>query len=201
MLKTIANAAAWLLAAPIAYPIAWSRALDPRDQLFRSGSQAVALVPGIFGVFMRRQFYGITLASVGPGFTVEFGTIFSRRDTRIGSDVYIGAYCTIGLCDILDDVLIGSGVDVVSGQRVHNFERPDLPIRLQGGELVRISVGPDAWLGNKAVVMASVAEGCVVGAGSVVTSAGEPQGIYVGIPAKRLRARTPPMSGGSEAEV
>lgn len=190
MLKRMTNGVGWLLAAPFWCPVLLFGRLDARDQIFRFGSQAVALIPGLVGIFVRRQYYRMTLAAAGPGLTVEFGTILSRRDTRIGRDVYIGAYCTIGLCDILDDVLIGSGVDVVSGQRVHHFDRSDVPIRQQGGELRRVTVGPDTWLGNKAVVMASVPAGCVVGAGSVVTSDAEPQGVYVGVPAKRLRART-----------
>lgn len=190
LIKGIVSLVTWLFAAPLAFPTVWLAALDRRDQLFRTASQSVSLVPGIFGVHVRRHFYRIALAYSGPGLTVEFGTIFSRRATRLGANVYIGAFCTIGLADIRDDVLIGSGVDVVSGQHVHNFERVDIPIRHQGGDLRTVSVGPDAWLGNKAVVMASVGPGCVVGAGSVVTSECEPMGIYVGAPARRLRDRT-----------
>lgn len=190
--KAAASGIAWLLAAPLAYSIKLLRPLDPRDQIFRTGSQMVSLIPGVPGILIRRGFYGITLDSVGEGFTVEFGTIFSRRNTSIGEHVYIGAYCTIGLCTVFDEVLVGSGVDIVSGQRVHGFDRADIPIRLQGGEFKRPTIGPDAWLGNKAVVMASVSEGCVVGAGSVVTTACEPYGIYAGTPARRLRSRTAP---------
>lgn len=189
LLKSMLSALTWLAAAPMAYPTVWLARFDPQDQLFRMGSQAVSLVPGIIGTHVRRHYYRIALASTGSGVTVEFGTIFSRRATRLGSNVYIGAFCTIGLAVILDDVLIGSGVDVVSGQHVHNFDRVDVPIRHQGGDLRTVSVGPDAWLGNKAVVMASVGRGCVVGAGSVVTVECEPMGVYVGTPARRLRDR------------
>lgn len=187
--KGAASALAWLVAAPLAYPVKWLAPLDGRDSLFRTGSQAVSLIPGTPGTLVRRQYYRTTLARVGRGLTVEFGTLFARRETEIGDNVYIGAFCTIGLCRIEDDVLIGSNVDVVSGKRVHHFDRTDVPIRLQGGTLRQVSIGPDAWLGNKAVVMASVAKGCVVGAGSVVTADTRPMGIYVGAPAARLKDR------------
>lgn len=187
--KGLVSGVAWLLAAPIGYPIRWLAALDARDQLFRMGSQAVSLIPGLFGNYVRRSYYAIVLDEVGDRLTVEFGTIFSRRCTRIGRDVYIGANCTIGLCDILDDVLIGSGVDVISGKRIHHFDRTDVPIRLQGGELKRISIGPDAWLGNKAVVMADVGRGCVIGAAATVTAPCEAMGVYAGNPAGRIRDR------------
>lgn len=195
--KALLTGIAWLIAVPLAYPVSWLAAFDARDQIFRTGSQAVSLIPGTIGTYVRRWFYVVTLEAVGAGLTVEFGTIFSRRGTRIGRDVYIGANCTIGLCDIRDDVLIGSGVDLISGKRVHFFDRTDIPMRLQGGELKRISIGPDAWLGNKAVVMADVGEGCVVGAATTVTSPCAALGVYAGNPAVRIRDRRgrPPEDG------
>lgn len=190
-LKALAYGVAWLIVAPLGYLVRWAAPMDATDQLFRSGSQTVSLIPGVMGVILRRAYYAIVLHEAGEGLTVEFGAIFARRGTSIGDNVYIGAFCTIGLCHLRDDVLLGSGVDIVSGKRVHLFERADVPIRLQGGELQKISIGPDAWLGNRAVVMARVDSGCVVGAGSVVTAPCKADGIYVGNPATRLRDRLP----------
>ncbi|MDH3426998.1 MAG: acyltransferase, partial [Gemmatimonadota bacterium] len=109
--------------------------------------------------------------------------------TNIGRNVYIGAYCTIGLCHLHDDVLLGSCVDVVSGKQVHFFDRTDIPIRKQGGQRLKLDIGPDAWVGNKAVLMASVGRGTVVGAGSIVTADCGEMGVYVGNPARRLKSR------------
>jgi len=56
-------------------------------------------------------------------------------------------------------------------------------------------IGNDVWIGARVVVLPGVhiADGCVVGAGSVVTSSlGEPYGIYAGNPARLLRHRFPP---------
>lgn len=58
-----------------------------------------------------------------------------------------------------------------------------------------IVVGNDVWFGTRVVVLPGVhvADGCVVGAGSVVTrSLDEPYGIYAGNPARLLRHRFPP---------
>jgi len=189
ILKRIAIAGSWLLAAPIGYAVKWTAPLDPDSGFFRTGSQLVSLIPGLIGNYVRRSYYRIVLDSTPERFVIEFGSIFAHRGSEVGNDVYIGAFCIIGLSRIGDDVLIGSNVNVVSGKRVHNFERSDVPIRLQGGELSQVSIGSNAWLGNKAVVMADVGDGSVIGAGSVVTSDCEPESIYAGNPARFVRER------------
>ena len=62
-------------------------------------------------------------------------------------------------------------------------------------EVGDIVIGNDVWIGARVVVLPGVhiADGCVVGAGSVVTSSlAEPYGIYAGNPARLLRHRFPP---------
>lgn len=48
------------------------------------------------------------------------------------------------------------------------------------------------WLGNKVTVLpgVTIAKGCVVAAGAVVTKDTEEYGIYAGIPAKRVGERS-----------
>ena len=62
-------------------------------------------------------------------------------------------------------------------------------------EVGDIVIGNDVWIGARVVVLPGVhiADGSVVGAGSVVTSSlAEPYGIYAGNPARLLRHRFPP---------
>jgi acetyltransferase-like isoleucine patch superfamily enzyme len=82
-----------------------------------------------------------------------------------------------------------SHVDIVSGKYVHYFDRPDIPIREQGGELKKIVIGRGAWIANNATVLESIGEGCVITAGVAVVSPCEPMGIYAGNPARGLRRR------------
>ncbi len=52
----------------------------------------------------------------------------------------------------------------------------------------------DVWIGANSVIVRNVriATGCVIGAGAVVTHDTEPHGIYLGVPARRVRERPRP---------
>lgn len=178
-----------VLVAPLALPIRWSRRWDKEDHIFRFGSHCVSLVPGLPGVFLRRAYYLTVLPHCGDDVVIEFGTIFAQRHTDLGKRVYIGAFCNIGMSSIGDDVLIGSNVDIISGQHVHCFEDPDLPIRDQGGRLEKISVGEGSWIGNRSIIMADVGRHAVVGAGAVVTRSCGEYTVNVGNPARTVRHR------------
>jgi len=188
-IKSLANGLAWILVAWFAYPIAWLAPMDQRHLIFQLGSHVMSLLPGFPGVYLRRAYYKITLSLKSRGFVIEFGTILAQRGIEIGSDVYIGPYCNIGLSVIEDQVLLGSNVDIVSGKHTHRFDCLDVPIKDQGGVLKKIRIGRGAWLGNKAVVLETIGEGTIVGAGAVVVAEQPPFVIVGGNPAKVLRSR------------
>jgi virginiamycin A acetyltransferase len=192
VLKAAAGALAWLLAAPLAYPVRWLAPVDRRDALFAMGSQMVSLLPGLPGTYVRRAFYRVTLGLASTGFVVEFGAILAQRGIEIGRDAYIGPFANIGLSAIGDDVLLGSGVHVISGRKVHHFGRTDVPIRAQPMVLEKVRVGRGAWVGNGAVVMADVGEEAVVGAGSVVVEPVPAWAVAAGNPARVIRDRRGP---------
>lgn len=159
------------------------------DQPFQMGAHTVSLIPGIVGNYFRKEYYRLTLAKCAPDVCIEFGTIINQTTVELGRRVYIGLRCSIGECVIEDDAIIGSNVDIISGKSQHNFERIDLAIREQGGKLKKIVIGSDSWIGNSAVVMATVGQKSIVGAGSVVVDDVEPYSIMGGNPARLIRRR------------
>lgn len=171
----------------LAYALA-SRVGD-RTIAFHHASQTLALVPGYAGIYARRAFYKMTLEACGDDGQTSFGTLLSHPDTRLGSRVYIGPHGNLGLCDLGDDVLFGSDVHVLSGTRQHNFDDPDVPINAQGGSLQRVVVGRNTWVGNGARILADVGEGCVIGAGAVVTKPIPDWSVAVGHPARVVSSR------------
>ena len=90
-----------------------------RDRALEGSTQALSLVPGLVGQYLRRAFLAQTLAHCHATAIVSFGTIFSKAGARIDERVYVGPGCYLGLVHIERDVLIGSGVHITSGRQTH----------------------------------------------------------------------------------
>lgn len=175
------------------------RPVSRGDELFAAFSQALSLFPGLVGSYLRIAFYRCTMKSCASDSFIGFGTLFSHKDTELHSGIYIGPQCNIGLSVIHKNCLLGSGVHLLSGKNQHRFDDPEKPIRLQGGEFTKISLGENSWVGNGAIIMANVGRDCIVGAGSVVTDDIPPGSIVVGNPGKVVRNRNAETSGGAGA--
>jgi acetyltransferase-like isoleucine patch superfamily enzyme len=160
-----------------------------RQTVFSGWSQAVSLVPGLVGVYLRRAFYRLVLPQCGNDACVSFGTVFSHPTARIGRTAYLGTFCCLGDVTLEDDVLIGSHVSIANGGRQHGIARLDIPIREQPGDWPHITVGCDTWIGDRAVILADVGRHCVIGAGSVVTKPVPDYAIALGNPARIIRFR------------
>lgn len=191
--KALADGIAILLVVPALAIYFASRPLMG-ERAFAGWSQAMALLPGTTGIYLRRAFYRLTLKRCGSGCQVSFGTTFSRAGAELGRDVYIGGYCTIGDVTLGDDVLIASHVSIINGGTQHGADRLDVPIREQVGAWTRVTIGRDSWVGERAVVMADVGDHCIVGAGSVVTRALPDLAVAAGCPAKVIRYRGDPVN-------
>jgi virginiamycin A acetyltransferase len=189
LLKKSLQIMAFVIVLPFYAFLIISESIVKTDQPFQGFSQFFSMLPGVPGNFLRQQFYSLSLAKCSNDCCIEFGTIFSQRGTELGARVYIGANCSIGLCRIDNDVMLGSNVDIISGKNQHHFECLDTPMREQGGEFEKIVIGEDSWLGNSSVVMANVGMKSIVAAGSVVIKDVEPYRIVGGNPAKVLKSR------------
>jgi len=154
--------------------------------MFVSMAQLFSLVPGKIGIFTRNAFYSLCLVECGDDVSIGFGTIFSHYDVKIGTGVYIGANCTIGIVTIGDGTMIGSNVDILSGQKQHRRDDNGRLLGSEHGIFQRLHVGRNSWIGNSSVILADVGENCTIGAGSVVTKPVESDSTVVGNPAKPI---------------
>lgn len=164
--------------------------LSHEDGVFQSFSQAISLIPGKLGIYIRAAFYRLACPNTSDDILIGFLTVFSHRDTSIAPGVYIGPQCNIGKCSIGEKTLLGSGVHILSGKNQHYFTDSKTPIQDQGGTYTKVSIGKDCWLGNGAIVMSDVADHCIVAAGSVVVNAiDDANTIAGGNPARVLKKR------------
>jgi acetyltransferase-like isoleucine patch superfamily enzyme len=188
-LKAVARGIALLLVLP-ELVIYWLKCpILGKDRALEGSSQTLSLIPGLIGVYLRRAFLMRVLDFCHPTAVIEFGTLFSQVGAELGENVYIGPRCHLGLVTIGKDTLIGPAVHIPSGARTHGTDDPNIPIREQGHERRRVTIGEGAWIGSAAVVMADVGAGTVVGAGAVVTNPLPDYVIAVGVPAKVIRSR------------
>jgi virginiamycin A acetyltransferase len=188
--KAAAGAAAIVCVLPAVGLCRAGGAIGGPQRAFAGWSQAMSLLPGLLGVYLRRAFYAMAAQQCGEDVCISFGTVFSHPTVSLARKVYLGVYCVIGDATLEDDVLIGSHVSIMNGAKQHGIDRLDIPVREQPGEWPRITIGRDSWIGDRAVVMADVGKHCVVGAGSVVTKPVPDYAIVVGNPGRVVRYRT-----------
>ena len=73
----------------------------------------------------------------------------------------------------------------------HIYKSRNTPINKQGNTEKNIVIGDDVWIGYDVKIMpgVTIANGCVIGAGAVVTKDTEPYSVYGGVPAKKILER------------
>lgn len=109
--------------------------------------------------------------SVGAGTTITQGRIIcDQADVKIGAD---------GLWS--DEIILQSNdqhgiIDLASGAVLNAGRR-------------RVAIGAHVWIGRRAMIMPDVAigDGSILAAGAILTSDMEPNSVYAGVPARKVR--------------
>lgn len=187
--KTAVRAVATVAAAPFLLSYALRSLVLGPDRALEGSSQALALLPGFTGQYIRRAFLARVLAECHHSATVEFGVLFSQSGARIGPRAYVGPRCHLGLAVIEADVMLAAGVHVPSGARTHGTADLDRPMRDQPGTRTVVRIGAGAWVGSAAIVLADVGRDAIIAAGAVVTSPIPDRAIAAGVPARVIRMR------------
>lgn len=155
-------------------------------------SLIISKIPFALGEKSRYIYYGITLLNLGKDVVFKYGSFCQYPNISIGNRVLIGYYNTLGEVNIGDDVLIGGYVNFISGRKQHSFNDSGQLIRTQESKgRSPISIGSDVWIGSNCVVMANIANRCVLGAGSVLVTDAEGCSVYAGNPARLIRKLLP----------
>lgn len=130
------------------------------------------------------------LAFCGSNVNIERRARFTP-DVELGDRSGIGINCEItGPAILGKDIMMGPEVVIYSGG--HRFDRTDIPMMDQGfTEKKAVVIGDDVWLGRRVIIMPGVhiGDGCVIGAGAVVTKDIPPYSVAGGVPARVIRSR------------
>lgn len=114
-------------------------------------------------------------AVISNGVEMGAGTVV-MAGTVINVEAKIGAGCIINTASSIDhDCRIGSFVHIAVGSHIAG----------------NVNIGDKTWIGAGATVSnnVNICEDCVLGAGAVAVSNIETPGVYIGIPAKRMKER------------
>jgi acetyltransferase-like isoleucine patch superfamily enzyme len=141
------------------------RGLLYRLLLKRCGKRLM-LYPGVRLMFTHRL-------SVGERVAMNIGVyIDAGGEVEIGDHVMIGPYCMISS---RDHSVVANGIPMCFQPHIHR----------------KIVIGNDVWIGGNSSIRSGVTlgDGCVIGAGAVVTKDVPAKAIVGGIPARILRYR------------
>ncbi|WP_342777343.1 acyltransferase [Modestobacter excelsi] len=139
---------------------------------------------------LRNRLYRHCGIQVGRDVFIFPGQLIRPGRMTFGDRVFVNGRCTFepgraGI-DIEDDVFIAQNVTITAA--THKIGPPS---KRAGAVMSRaVIIGRGSWIGAAATVLpgVTVAPGCVIAAGAVVTRDTQPDGLYVGVPARRIRS-------------
>ena len=111
---------------------------------------------------------------------------------HIGSHCFVGPYGVMGAgggISIGDHVQMGPMVSIHAEN--HRYEDVDKRIDEQGVWHQGVVIEDDCWIGAKVIILdgVTIGQGCVIGAGAVVTGSIPPYSVAVGNPARVVKRR------------
>jgi maltose O-acetyltransferase len=160
-----------------------------------------------FSVLSRRWAFLVNGVAASPYVGMQTrGRILRRLGVDTETD-HIYPRCYFHTCN----VWLGRGAILNVGVHIENVERVEIgprtglgiftlvltsthelgPHDCRLGEWVRkpVVIGAGCWIGARSLILpgVTIGDGCLVAAGSVVTEDCEPDGVYAGVPARRIK--------------
>lgn len=146
----------------------------------------------------KASIYGAQNMEIGDRTRIDDFCVLSGR-IKIGKNVHIAVFCNVAGGEpgiVIEDfagLAYGCHVfaqsDDYSGRSMTN---PTVPDRFKHETKKPVIIGRHSIVGTMSIIFPGVVlgEGTAVGAHSVVTKSTEPWGIYVGYPARKIKARS-----------
>lgn len=151
------------------------------------------LAPSIFANgSLRKKILELSGFKIGSGSRINSGFYFDSNNVNIGNNVVINHFFNFfdagknAKLIIEDNVYIGPNCHISA----MSHEITDNQKQRAGKTFVKnVSIGSGTWIGADVKILPGVhiANGCVIGAGSVVTKDTESNGLYVGVPARKIK--------------
>lgn len=184
LVKKIAFTIALVIILPLIL-IEWiEKKTSKSEMVFMSIGQIISLLPGKIGSYIRSAYYFATLDHCSWETHIGFGSFFSHRAASLGAKVSMGAYCIIGSVGIDDEVMLASRVSITSGKHQHFDDSGKIS---SVPKFEKILIGRKCWIGEGAIIMASVGSNCIISAGTVVINEMPNGQLIAGNPGKLIK--------------
>ena len=167
-MKDIINYIVVVFFSPLAAICYLEAKLVKSDRFFELMSQLLALFPGLIGVVSRRCFYWWSLKRCSLSCYLGFGTLVTDRNAIIEDGVYVGNYCVLATVNLRQGTFIASRVSIPSAGQIHSRNTDGSWTPIIKENLQYVTVGPDVWIGEGAIVINDVGRGSLVCAGSLI---------------------------------
>lgn len=152
----------------------------------RQLARTLAMLPVLPRQVRPKVWQAMGLAIADSALIATPAEIYSR-DFRMGENSFInrGFFCDGGPIILGQNVSIGPRV-VFAGAGHAMGDRQKRAGEATFGQIV---VGDGVWIGTGVTVLqdVTIAPGCVIAAGAVVNKDTEPNGLYAGVPARRVK--------------
>lgn len=149
---------------------------------------SLPLLPGSLRPRLLRAF-GV---EIGEGADIRSRCTFTQPNVSIGRDVYINFGCTF---EAAARITVEDGVSLAQGVMIctHTHEIGSHEHRTGPAKALPVHIGRGCWIGASVTIVpgATIGEGCIVAAGAVVAGELAPDGLYGGVPARRIRDLDP----------
>jgi maltose O-acetyltransferase len=165
------------------------------------------LAPRAPHVLSRRWALYVNVVAASPLVTNEMrARILRRCGLDVGrATIWPDVYFHTADIHLADGVILNNGVHIENCAHVEIGRNTGLGIhtvvitsthdigsrerRYAGHHYLPVTFGAGCWIGARSTILpgVTIGDGCLVAAGSVVTKDLEPDGVYAGIPARRVR--------------
>lgn len=129
--------------------------------------------------------------SFGNNISIHKNVVIKHPDNiSIGNNVSIHTLCYI---DGEGGLVIGNDVSIAHNTSIltfnHSWTNHEVPIKYNPKIFAKVNICDNVWIGAGVRIMpgVNIGEHCIIAAGAVVTKNCEPNGLYAGVPARRIK--------------
>lgn len=150
----------------------------------------------IRNVFQRIYYFKLYLKSTSLGSNIKLsrgGTFAHPNEIIMGNNIFISEQFHISAYKLKlhNNIIIGPNLVIECSNHKYNIVGKSM-FEVASDKIYKgVEIENDVWIGANVTILSGVkiSEGCIIGAGSVVTKTIPPYSIAVGIPCKPIKAR------------